>query len=109
MSGLCHDTNSPEHRNTSKIRELIGSGQTDPGPSDGGDVPRLSCFSGDQNDQDKMSNDSFNPQTCWRVIKHLKDEGNETVARCNALKLRAADGRQVADDAGGRKDRLLCI
>ena len=31
--------------------------------------------------------DSPNPQTYWRVMKkRLKDEGNETVTNCNALK-----------------------
>ena len=38
--------------------------------------------------------DSPNPQTYWRVLKkRLKDEGNETVTSCNALKMPAADGR----------------
>ena len=38
--------------------------------------------------------DSANPQTYWRVLKNrLKKEGNETVTNCNALKLRAADGK----------------
>lgn len=32
--------------------------------------------------------DSPNPQTYWRVMKkRLKDEGNETVTNCNALKM----------------------
>ena len=39
--------------------------------------------------------DSENPQTYWRVLKNrLKKEGNETVTNCNALKLRAADGKK---------------
>ena len=38
--------------------------------------------------------DSANPQTYWRVLKNrLKKEGNETVTNCNALKMRAADGK----------------
>ena len=38
--------------------------------------------------------ESENPQTYWRVLKNrLKKEGNETVTNCNALKLRAADGK----------------
>ena len=38
--------------------------------------------------------DSPNPQTYWRVLKkRLKEEGNETVTNCNALKLKAADGK----------------
>ena len=37
--------------------------------------------------------ESPNPQTYWCVMKkRLKDEGNETVTNCNALKLKAADG-----------------
>ena len=32
--------------------------------------------------------ESLNPQTYWRTIKkRLKDEGNETVTNCNALKM----------------------
>ena len=44
---------------------------------------------------------SENPQTYWRVLKNrLKKEGNETVTNCNALKLRAADGKmRLADEA----------
>ena len=37
--------------------------------------------------------DSPNPQTYWRVMKkRLKDEGNETVTNCNALKRGHRDG-----------------
>ena len=40
-----------------------------------------------------------NPQTYWRVLKNrLKKEGNETVTNCNALKLRAADGKMRMTD-----------
>ena len=43
--------------------------------------------------------DSPNPQTYWRVMKkRLKDEGNETVTNCNALKMTAADGKQRLTD-----------
>ena len=42
---------------------------------------------------------SENPQTYWRVLKtRLKKEGNETVTNCNALKLRAADGKMRLTD-----------
>ena len=35
-------------------------------------------------------------QAYWRKLKQrLKDEGNETVTNCHALKMRAADGRRV--------------
>ena len=48
--------------------------------------------------------DSPNPQTYWRVLKkRLKDEGNETVTSCNALKMTAADGkRRRAEDETGQ-------
>ena len=43
--------------------------------------------------------DSENPQTYWRVLKNrLKKDGNETVTNCNALKLRAADGKMRLTD-----------
>ena len=43
--------------------------------------------------------DSPNPQTYWRVMKkRLKDEGNEAVTNCNALKMTAADGKQRLTD-----------
>ena len=43
--------------------------------------------------------DSENPQTYWRVLKNrLKKEGNQTVTNCNALKLRAADGKMRLTD-----------
>lgn len=45
--------------------------------------------------------ESNNPQTYWRVMKkRLKDEGNETVTNCNALKLKAHDGKYRLTDIG---------
>ena len=42
---------------------------------------------------------STNPQTYWRVLKkRLKDEGNETVTNCNALKLKSKDGKYRLTD-----------
>ena len=42
---------------------------------------------------------SENPQVYWRVIKkRIKDEGNETVTNCNALKLKAQDGKYRLTD-----------
>lgn len=43
--------------------------------------------------------DSANPQTYWRVLKkRLVDEGDETVTKCNAFKMRAADGKMRLTD-----------
>ncbi len=43
--------------------------------------------------------ESSNPQTYWRVLKkRLKDEGNETVTNCNALKLKSQDGKYRLTD-----------
>ena len=43
--------------------------------------------------------ESDNPQTYWRVLKkRLRDEGNETVTNCNALKFPAADGKMRLTD-----------
>ena len=47
---------------------------------------------------------SSNPQTYWRVLKkRLKEEGNETVTNCNALKLEAADGKMRLTDVADTK------
>lgn len=47
----------------------------------------------------RVISESDNPQTYWRVLKkRLKDEGNETVANCNALKLKAKDGKYRMTD-----------
>lgn len=43
--------------------------------------------------------ESSNPQVYWRVLKkRLKDEGNETVTNCNALRLKANDGKYRMTD-----------
>lgn len=43
--------------------------------------------------------DSPNPQVYWRVLKkRLLAEGNETVTKCNGLKMRAADGKMRLTD-----------
>ncbi len=45
--------------------------------------------------------ESPNPQVYWRVLKkRLKDEGNETVTNCNALKMVASDGKMRLTDVG---------
>ena len=54
--------------------------------------------------------DSPNPQTYLRVMKkRLKDEGNETVTNCNALKLRAADGKKRLTDVANTEQLLRLI
>ena len=54
--------------------------------------------------------DSSNPQTYWRVLKmRLKDEGNETVTNCNALKMIAKDGKLRLTDVVNTKDLLRLI
>ena len=54
--------------------------------------------------------DSTNPQTYWRVLKNrLKKEGNETVTNCNALKLRAADGKMRLTDVADTEQLFRII
>ena len=53
---------------------------------------------------------SPNPQTYWRVLKkRLKDEGNETVTSCNALKMTAADGKRRLTDVADTEQLLRII
>ncbi len=54
--------------------------------------------------------DSPNPQTYWRVLKkRLKDEGNETVTSCNALKMLAKDGKSRLTDCLDTKGVLRLV
>lgn len=54
--------------------------------------------------------DSPNPQTYWRVLKkRLKDEGNETVTNCNALKMIASDGKMRLTDVANTEQLLRII
>ena len=54
--------------------------------------------------------ESPNPQTYWRVMKkRLKDEGNETVTNCNALKMKAADGKMRLTDVANTEQLLRLI
>ena len=54
--------------------------------------------------------DSPNPQTYWRVLKkRLKDEGNEIVTSCNALKMTAADGKRRLTDVADTEQLLRII
>lgn len=51
-----------------------------------------------------------NPNTYWRVMKkRLKDEGNETVTNCNALKMTAADGKKRLTDVADTEQLLRII
>ncbi len=53
---------------------------------------------------------SPNPAVYWRVMKkRLKDEGNETVTNCNALKLEAADGKMRETDVADTEQLLRLI
>ncbi len=54
--------------------------------------------------------ESANPQTYWRVLKkRLKDEGNESVTNCNALKMPAADGKMRLTDVADTEQLLRVI
>jgi hypothetical protein len=55
--------------------------------------------------------DSENPAVYWRVLKkRLKDEGsNQTVTKCNGLKMLAADGKMRLTDAADTETLLRLI
>lgn len=54
--------------------------------------------------------DSPNPQVYWRVMKkRLKEEGNETVTNCNALKMLAPDGKMRLTDVANTEQLLRLI
>ncbi len=54
--------------------------------------------------------ESPNPQVYWRVMKkRLRDEGNETVTNCNALKMTADDGKQRLTDVADTGQLLRII
>ncbi len=54
--------------------------------------------------------ESENPQTYWRVLKkRLKDEGNETVTNCNALKMLSQDGKMRLTDAADTEELFRLI
>lgn len=54
--------------------------------------------------------DSENPQVYWRVLKkRLLDEGNETVTNCNALKMKATDGKMRMTDVADTEQLLRLI
>lgn len=54
--------------------------------------------------------DSKDPNAYWRKLKQrLKDEGNETVTNCHALKMQAVDGKMRATDCLDTKDVLRLV
>ena len=58
----------------------------------------------------RVLTESPNPQTYWRVMKkRLKDEGNETVTSCNALKLKSTDGKRRLTDVANTEQLLRLI
>lgn len=61
-------------------------------------------------DEIAVLTDSPNPQTYWRVMKkRLKDEGNETVTNCYALKITAADGKKRLTNVANTEQLLRII
>ena len=54
--------------------------------------------------------ESKNPAAYWRKLKQrLKEEGNETVTNCNALKLKAADGKMRLTDVADTEQLFRLI
>ena len=54
--------------------------------------------------------DSVNQQAYWRKLKQrLKEEGNETVTNCHALKMIAADGKMRMTDVADTEQLFRLI
>jgi len=54
--------------------------------------------------------DSVDPFAYWRKLKErLKEEGNETVTNCHALKMQAADGKMRLTDVGDTEQILRLV
>ena len=54
--------------------------------------------------------ESKDKQSYWRKLKQrLKEEGNETVTNCHALKLRAADGKMRLTDVADTEQLFRLI
>ena len=54
--------------------------------------------------------ESKDPQAYWRKLKQrLKDEGNETVTNCHALKMRAPDGKMRMTDVADTEQMFRII
>ena len=53
---------------------------------------------------------SVDPQAYWRKLKQrLKEDGNETVTNCHALKMRAPDGKRRLTDVANTEQLLRII
>jgi DNA-damage-inducible protein D len=59
----------------------------------------------------RVLTDSYNPQVYWRVLKkRLLDQGsNETVTKCNGLKMKALDGKMRETDVADVETLLRLI
>ena len=54
--------------------------------------------------------ESIDPQAYWRKLKQrLKEEGNQTVTNCHALKLKAADGKMRLTDVADTEQLFRLI
>ncbi len=52
--------------------------------------------------------ESKDPTSYWRKMKQrLKEEGNETVTNCHALKMKASDGKRRLTDVANTEQLLL--
>ena len=61
-------------------------------------------------DMIEVLTESKNPQQYWRTLKNrLKEEGNQTVTNCNALKMPAKDGKMRSTDVANIKELLRLI
>ena len=54
--------------------------------------------------------ESKDPTSYWRKLKQrLKEEGNETVTNCHALKMTAQDGKKRLTDVANTGDCYCCF
>ena len=54
--------------------------------------------------------ESVDPQAYWRKLKQrLKNEGNETVTTCHALKMISADGKMRLTDVANQEQMFRLI
>ena len=58
----------------------------------------------------RVLTESKDPNAYWRKLKQrLREEGNQTVTNCHALKMRAHDGKQRATDVATTEQLLRLI